>query len=186
MGSKADLELLAKGLALAGFIFTAFTYAYDLRVDRQERRYNEAKALIGQYAEAIWPLENELTQRLYYYTIGDLDLNDPQIFDDGQFELIARETLFGTTGENGSSSGVRPKPFVGDLARIIDFYEQVDFCLSAGMCASEVAGGYFCPRARSFAQRFDRLITYYYNFEGSEDWSNAFDRLLERCGQETA
>lgn len=176
-------ELLGKGLALAGFLFTVGTYAYNQHVDRQEQRYKESMALIQQYKADIRADENKLTQRLLYYS-ADVDVNDAESFPDDLFEPFAKETLFGFTGDE-AAAGTDIEPFLGQFLDIADFFAGVGFCLDAGICDVDVAGRFFCPRARAFAERNRRLIAYYQDYAGSKEWSDELDHLTNNCNAYT-
>lgn len=179
-------ELLGKSLALAGFLFTVATYAYNLHVDRQNQRYKEATALIEQYnGSGIRGLENELTQRLLYYNAGGYTVNDPASYSTEAFDLIAKETLFGYTGvDTGADTGI--KPFLSQFLEIMDFYARVGFCLDAKICDADITRRYFCPRASAFEQHHRRLIAYYQDYVGTKGWSDELDRLNRNCDTQAA
>ncbi|MEO1681157.1 MAG: hypothetical protein AAFU80_23670 [Pseudomonadota bacterium] len=172
---------MAKAAAVLGLLFTAFTYANNLRLSQAERLYAETKALMEQYdTSGVRRLENVLIQRLLFYSQGGNNLNNPNHFPDKLFAAIAKETLFADTGDNGDRE-FRVRPFVDDLNLILDFYAQVDFCLEAEMCDGEILLGYFCPRAEEFQSRHQRLIAFYRDFEGSGDQRHELERFTDKC-----
>lgn len=174
-------EVLGKSLALAGFLFTVLTYAYNLHVDRQHERYKQATVLVEQYSKSgVLGFENELVQRSLYYNAGGLNLNNEENYPDEAFELIAKETLFGYDGR-AQGGETKIKPFLGKLMDIMDFYARVGFCLDAEICDDRILRRFFCPRAKAFGERHSRLIAYYNDYGSSKAWSDGLDSFNRGC-----
>lgn len=178
MPSKETLELIGKAVAVAAFLFTAFSYANNLRLTQKTARYEEARELIGLYrTDGVRDAEQELFARSLYYRDDGLDPNDPGDYPDRILKEIATETLFGTTGAmDNKLPGLLSK-----LLDIADFYAEVSFCLAQKICDPVIAEQYFCPRAISFEKANRRLIAYYSDYSNSEDWSDGFLSLASRC-----
>lgn len=176
MVSKETIELIGKATALAVFVFSVFTYAYNLHVKRETDRYERALAIIDGYVEGgVLALETELDSRLLYYS-SQVDLNDPAALRDEAFDAVAKETLFGWTDGRQVA-----EPFLPKLLSIVEYYERVEFCVSAGICDESVAAGYFCPKARAFVARHTRLVAYLADYSRREGRFADVDRLVSRC-----
>lgn len=178
MLDKNRLEILGKTIALATFLFTAGAYINDLWIEQKTARYNEIRSLIGRYqSDGIRDAEQNLSTRLLYYRVDGLDPNDPADYSDELFEEIAKETLFGPTGNAEGNGSV----FLPRLLDIADFYAEVAFCIEESICDSNIGKRYFCPRAVSFTDSYARLIEYYDAYSGTEDWSYGLHALADWC-----
>lgn len=179
MATKVALEVVGKGVALAAFVFSASSYVYNLHVTRERQQYSEAMTLIDDYSKSgPRTYENQLNARLLYYRNGGIDLNDEADFPDELFEDVARETLFGFAG---GTSDADITPFLDRFFEIADLYERVAFCIDARVCDEVIVLQYFCPRAERVAADHVRLIAYYTEYSGSEDWIDGLNRVNARC-----
>lgn len=181
MLEKNTIDLIGKGIALAGFLFTAGTYAYNQHTAREEERYNKSVALIEDYrAAGIRDHEVALTTRLLYYNDPGQDLNDPASIDDEIFDSVAKETFFGFDGEvSAPESGL--EAFLDEFLDITDFYARVNFCIDAEICDRPILTRYFCPRAATFHRRHRRLMAWYAAYSNTEDWNAGLESLVGIC-----
>lgn len=181
MIEKNTIDLIGKGIALAGFLFTVGTFSYNQYVKRSEARFAAAIELVDAYSDdGIRTLENRLSTRLLYYNDGDTNLNNPADYDDEDFDFAAKETLFGYDGElSAPDSGL--EPYLDEMQDITDFYAQVSFCIDASICDADVLTRYICPRAESFAMQNERLMAWYANYSNIKDWNRGLTSLLETC-----
>jgi hypothetical protein len=179
MPSKEQLEVLGKAIALAGLLFTAFTYANNLWLEQKKARYSEIRSLVQRYeADGIRDAEHDLSTRLLYYRVDGLDPNDPTDYPDRLYDEIAKELLFGANTSEGSPGTA----FIPRLLDIADFYAEVSFCLELSICDVGTGKRFFCPRATSFAVNNGRLISYYSEYSNSPDWAKGLQSLVARCG----
>lgn len=181
MLEKNTIDLLGKGVALAGFLFTVGTYAYGQYVGREEARYQKSIAMIDDYrAEGIRQLEEGLNTRLLAYNDEDFSLNNHDHYDLETFDAIAKDVFFGFDGEVGPpDSGI--EPYADEILTIADFYARVEFCAAAEICDQEILNRYFCPRAVSFADRNERLLSWYSTYSDMEAWNNGLATLVGTC-----
>lgn len=177
MIDKHTLEVLGKGIALAAFVFSVSTYAYNLHISREKERYSQAMKLVASYTDdGIRSRENSLATRLLFYSPDGLDLNNPESYPDEIFGDIARETLFGFTG-----GGEAATAFLPDLLRIADFYAEVRFCGSSQICNAQILTSFFCPKATQFLTAHRRLLSFYETFSNSGDVTAGLLGFAETC-----
>ena len=165
-------------MAVLAFLFTALSYANNLRLNQKAARYSEARALMTQYRESgVRAAEHALYARSLYYRVDGLDPNEPGDYPDAIYEEIAKEALFGATGISEEES----PPLLPRFLDVADFYAEVSFCLTQKICDDTIAQGYFCPRVAGFHASNARLFDYYSDYAQSREWSDGVFALLAQC-----
>ena len=178
MPSKETLEFIGKAVAVLAFLFTALSYANNLRLGQKTARYAEARALMTQYREAgVRAAEHAIFARSLYMREDGLDPNNPDNFPQAIYNAYANGLLFGVI----TNSEVRNPPLLNQFLDVADFYAEVSFCLTQSICDQEITRDFFCPRVSEYYFSNRRLFDYYSEYAQSQEWKNGISALLAQC-----
>lgn len=178
MPSRDALETLGKGIALVALLFSIATYFFNQHREHAQERYEATLRMTERYVEdGVLEKETGLSVRLLHYT-SQIDLNDHESVPDDLFEPIARLIVFNEL-EGDQVPGSEPELF--NLMAILDYYGRVEFCISSGVCESEVASVYFCPRVIEFTTANERLIAFLNEYLKSERRFTDVEKLVAHC-----
>lgn len=172
-------EKIGKFSGLIAFLFTAFSYGYNLKVERDRKRYDFSIEILKEYSANIRMKEQKLEYRLLYYNEYS-DINDKSVFSDKSFKLVAEEILFDYNPDKKIEEQNK-KSGINDILDVSDFYERSFFCINQNICDVEIVAEFLCPRALSFYTKNKRLLQFYANLSSKEGASYDFSSLRKLC-----
>ena len=149
---KIDLALKAVGLLA---VFLGLAQFVDKLYEREQQfRRQESAALVKEYLAELAPLELRIRIMLLPYVSafnGPAGFNDPKAVSDAEVENVYRALYL---------SGLSPDtaPRLGDLLKILAFYDRVNACIETSLCDSEYIVVALCDAAKQFHSYQVRLI----------------------------
>lgn len=178
MLDKATIDLIGKGIALAGLLFTAGTFAHGVVKDRADAKSAASLKLIEEYSTSgvrdheIALLGKTLALQPYFSKLDD------KILDEDDFKEAVLWVLFGS--EEGFESTTRTG-LLKEFHDILDFYSRANYCIEAELCDQVLIKSYFCDRAIAFDNKYRRTIEFWKGYTFTEEWDDGLVNLLVVC-----
>lgn len=160
--SKADegtkkFETLAAALTAVLALFGVGQYFYDTAAARVNDKKERSISYIEQYAESDLLSARE--------KLADFWSEQPELVGIFRIETISRRS-YGALLSASVFRTSKDVPIQQALLQLDNFFTQVGFCRSSGLCNPELLDSYFCDTAQKYAFVYEPF----------------FDRISERTG----